>query len=89
MTKFFSFVATAVGASDHGGCRGRRARVVLTSTSLESSEATFKARGGVCADIWILWFASKRQSAQRGGRALQTTTLKGNKVVAESKGQEK
>ena len=85
----FLFVVTAVGASDHGACRARRTSEVLTSASRESSEATFKARGDVCADIWILWFASKHQSAQRGGRALRTTTLKGNEVVAESKEQEK
>ena len=62
---------------------------MLTSASLESSDATFKARGDVGADIWILWFASKPQSAQRVACALRATTLKGNEVVAESKEQEK
>ena len=80
---------TAVGASNHGARQGRCAREVLTGASLESSEVTFKARGDICADIWILWFASKHQSAQRGGRALRMTTLKGNEEVAESKEQEK
>ena len=80
---------TGVSTSDHGACQGRRAREVLTSAALESSEVTFKSRGDVCADIWICWFASMPQSAQRLGRALQTTTLKENEVVAESKEQEK
>jgi len=48
-----------------------------------------KAHQGVGADIWILWFASKPQSVQCGGRALQTTTLRGKEVGAESKEQGK